>query len=286
MENVVDVTVNALPDELVVVTASADPERTLKYWRTWREKAATPFRLVLVVGGKGTEIELGEEVEEQLVDGDVVVMRDLDGTIPAFYSGVVEACVGGVVPKVIACFHDDMQIDEQGWDLAVRNLFMNENVLLAGFGGGTGLGAADIYDTPYSPYQLARRDFVSNMRDAEMHGRRGKIPERVACTDGFSIIGRGEFIIECYTAAKELGIVHHFYDSLFGAWCKAAGGEAWFLPVACHHAGGVTAVGNEAYQKFARSRNVGGDGYFWEEAHKIGYEQCRGILPFSVKEEK
>jgi hypothetical protein len=277
-----------MTDELVVVSATANPEKTLKYWSSWRKTVANPFRLVMVVGGKGTNPETiakMDEVNAQFEDGDSIIMRDLDGTIPAFFSGVLEASKNGV-PEIIACFHDDLEILEKDWDKKLLGVFENEKVLLAGFSGGTGLGSVDIYDTPYSPYQLARQDFVSNMKDAEAHGRRSTDVERIACTDGFSIVGRGDFILECYTAARELGIVHHAYDSLFGGWCYKAGYEARMVPVYCHHAGGVTAVGSEAYQKFARSRNPGGDGYFWEQAHKIMYEEMRGVLPINFKEVK
>jgi len=38
--------------------------------------------------------------------------------------------------------------------------------------------------------QLARQDFRSNLREAELHGIRSLKAERVICHDGFSLIGR------------------------------------------------------------------------------------------------
>lgn len=274
-----------MSNELVVITASANPAITLKYWSSWRKLATSPFRLVLVVGGEKKSVEeLEKEVLRELRPGDEIILRKLDGVIPAFLAGV-ESARQDEEAEILACFHDDLEILEEGWDERIKKLFASRpNALLAGFGGGTGLGSVDIYDTPYSPFQLARQDFVSNMRGGEAHGRIGKEEERVACLDGFSQVGRKQFVYECYASANELGIVHHAYDSLFGGWCRKAGGEAWMIPVECNHAGGVTAVANEDYQRFAAG--YGGDGKIWEESHRIMYEEMRGILPFSVKGER
>jgi hypothetical protein len=217
---------------------------------------------------------------------------------------------------VLAHLHDDLEILEEGWDEKVIDFFTRyPKVGLAGFGGGTGLGDDNIYQVPYNPMQLARKDFVSNMRDAEAHGRRahtgsdhrwGFQPERVACLDGFSQIGRADFWRgirqthsqdpfapgvpgNLFAQMASWGVIHHFYDGMLGCFAKRLGWEAWMLPIACHHYGGRTAVGDARYQSWANQHphtkdapDVMGDQLFWIQAHRIGYEQFRDVLPIRV----
>ena len=222
------------------------------------------------------------------------------GVVPAFAIGVQKALEDGA--EVIACLHDDLEILRPGWDEMVLDVFAKEpQVGLVGFGGGTGLGAWDIYRTPYNPMQLARQDFVSNMVDAEAHGRRSTRVERVACLDGFSQIGRREFwegqvnphagITTPPTYQAEMlfsimqgwGVTHHFYDGMLGCFAKRLGWEVLMLPVACRHYGGRTAVGDARYAEWALTQDPRGDGGFWDTAHRIGYEQFRDVLPIRTR---
>jgi hypothetical protein len=212
--------------------------------------------------------------------------------------------------EIIACLHDDVAIYEYGWDQAVLDHFARHPKCgLLGFGGGTGLGAANIYQTPYDPMQLARQDFVSNMKDAEVHGRRVQVPMRVACLDGFSQVGRREFWqgkrqdkaarrldafeTPLFQQMQSWGVVHHFYDGMLGCFAARLGWDVWMLPIACHHLGGQTAVGDKGYQDWAnahpivrdrRGHMAGGDLGFWLKAHEIGYDQFRDVLPIRVEQ--
>ncbi len=207
-----------------------------------------------------------------------VVAAERYGVVPAFAGGVADAYMADA--EIIACLHDDLLIEQDGWDTLVLDWFdSHPQCLLVGFGGGKGLGAPDIYQTPYDPMQLARVDFVSNMRDAEAHGRRVTVPTRVACLDGFSQIGRADFLQESFAHLMKLGVVHHGYDSHLGVLAAKAGGEVWMLPVTCHHLGGQTAVRSAAYNHWAKAQNPEGDHGFWVAAHKALYEDARGLLP-------
>jgi hypothetical protein len=120
----------------------------------------------------------------------------------------------------------------------------------------------------------------------------------VACLDGFSQIGRREFwqglrydrgeVTDFgaggppWTVLQDLGIVHHLYDGLLGCLAARAGWETWYLPIACRHYGGRTAVGDRGYQAWAAAQPQGGDHGFWREAHRIGYEAFRDVLPLRV----
>lgn len=264
---------------LVVVTATTRPSVTAEYWRTWRERAWTAYPMVVVWGGAtehASTAELGNMVRDR------VLRLNGYGVVRAFLEGIKAAVDMGA--EVVACLHDDLAISTMGWDAhVVRHFQVHPRCLLAGFGGAKGLGADDIYQVPYKPMQLARQRFMSNMRDAEAHGERTGKVQRVACLDGFSLIGRVSFMLESFERMYQFGMRHHFYDSLLGAYAAKAGGEAWLLPFACHHAGGLTAVGDAQYQTWARQVNENGDQGFWEHSHRIGYEECRGVLPLRVE---
>lgn len=221
------------------------------------------------------------------------------GVVPAFRR-VVDLVLEHSSADVIACLHDDVLIRDPRWAGRVEAFFdEHPQVGLLGFGGARGLGDPDLYQTPYAPEQLARRDFVSNLDEAEAHGRRGLVPERVACLDGFSQIGRRAFWeglrwedplgplrptapLRPWTYLEQLGIRHHFYDGALGCLAHRAGWETWYLPIRCHHYGGRTAVGDPQYQAWAQTQAAGGDHGFWTHAHRIGYDTFRDVLPLSV----
>lgn len=223
------------------------------------------------------------------------------GVVPAFRRGV-DLALESSSASVIACLHDDVLIRDPWWDRRVLECFEEHpQAGLIGFGGARGLGDPDLYQKPYAPEQLARRDFVSNLDDAEAHGRRGLVPERVACLDGFSLIGRREFFegrhrtqhapyaddanlppLRPWTVLETLKMRHHFYDGALGCLAARYGWETWFLPIRCQHYGGRTAVGDSQYQSWAQTQTAGGDHGFWHEAHTIGYEAFRDVLPLSV----
>lgn len=228
------------------------------------------------------------------VDGD---QGQYHGTVPMFRQLVDEALADPRHWDLICCFHDDLEILDSQWMDRVRGYFAaNPSMGLAGFGGAVGLGDEDLYHTPYRPEQLARKGFRSNMVDAEVHGIRSLLSERVACLDGFSQIGRREFWEGQraphslgnagwegpWAELESLGIVHHLYDGLLGCIAARHGWETWYLPIACKHYGGSTAVGDPGYQQWATTQVSGGDHGFWEAAHRIGYDSFRDVLPLRV----
>lgn len=241
--------------KLHVVTASVDPEKTRHLWESW------------------DKLRRGNYVLHHVINKEPV------GVVPAFAVGVREAAADGA--DLIACFHDDLEILREGWDQEITYHFeRTPKCGLACFSGAEGLGAEDIYRSAYSPYQLARQGFFSNMVDAESHGRREGYKRRSAGGDGFSQIGRTEFFVQAWNTLESAGIKHHLYDTILGALAWQAGWECWYLPISCRHAGGMTAVGSAAYQEWAK--NFGGDQGIWDTSHKIGYELLRNVLPIRV----
>jgi hypothetical protein len=219
--------------------------------------------------------------------------------VKAFRQGVNAALAECPDAEVIACFHDDLEITHAGdWVARVLRHFDEHRACgLAGFGGALGLGSDDLYKVPYEPTQLARQGFRSNLVDATAHGGRSLFPERVACLDGFSQIGRREFwegrdgrtgdapktwMERPWDKLDQLGMVHHFYDGALGCLAKRYGWETWYLPIACQHHGGRTAVGDAGYHAWAATQVAHGDQGFWQEAHRLGYDEFKDVLPLRV----
>jgi GT2 family glycosyltransferase len=256
---------------LVVVTATTNPDRARRCIESWGEV------LTKIVGnGRG---------------GPYL------GTVPAFRKGVDEVLAESDA-DIIACLHDDLEIADPDWAAKVIAAFdRNPATGLLGFGGAIGLGDADIYEKPYAPVQLARIGFRSNLVDAEVHGARSLLSERVACLDGFSQIGRREFwegwhrtirtgeivrVDPPWTVLQDLGLRHHIYDGALGCLAARHGWEVRYLPIRCTHHGGQTAVGDPGYAAWAKTQHTDGDQGFWVDGHWLVYEAFRDVLPIRV----
>jgi len=284
---------------LAVVTASTSLARAGKCVESWiRHATEHPLPIFLILnGGPRPEREAVE------IDGAVVAWvhhEEYLGSVRAYRVGVDAALHGRF--DAIACLHDDFEIQEDGWDQKVLRHFARAPACgLLGFGGAIGLGSEDMYRKPYDPMSLARHGFRSNLVDAEVHGVRSLLAEPVACLDGFSQVGRRAFwagarrigadlagldveVVERrpWAILDDLGIVHHLYDGLLGAIAARHGWETWYLPLRAKHWGGQTAVGDPGYQAWAKRQTAGGDEDFWKQAHAIGYENFRDILPLRV----
>lgn len=273
--------------KLVIVSASSNPERAMHCLASWN---STPKIVVL----NGYPKDRGDAPD--LANTTWLWHPEFMGSVPAFRMGV-DYALSSTDADIIANFHDDLELLDPDWPTKVIRHFERHPACgLAGFGGAIGLGDDDIYQKPYAPIQLARKGFRSNLVDAEVHGMRSLLTERVACLDGFSQIGRREFwggegyrgIPQPYQQywpwhrLEESGFIHHGYDSALGAIAAQCKWETWYLPIRCRHYGGQTAVGDQGYQKWAESKIQGGDQGFWQQAHAALYELGRGILPLRV----
>jgi hypothetical protein len=277
------------PMKLAIVTASTDLTRAAPRLRSWLETATTDPELFVVLNGRAV---LSDDVAPP---GTYLPFTEYLGTVPAFLEGT-KLALSGEAP-IIACLHDDLIITDAGWDDKVLEHFRRHTHCgLLGFGGAIGLGDEDLYRTPYAPVQLARKGFRSNLRNAEAHGLRSTLAEKVACLDGFSQIGRREFwqglaapghgdaspAVPIWEQIAAKGLMHHMYDGVLGALAIRDGWDVWYLPVACDHLGGQTAVGDAGYQAWAQTQDPRGDAGFWEASHKIAYDWLKQILPIRV----
>lgn len=278
--------------KLAVVTATTSPTRGAECWSTWDPVLADLF--VIVVSGAG---KCGVSRWDNTITYN---LSEVCGTVKPFMIGCGIAQEMGA--DFALCLHDDVEILDWRWRQTVREwtrTYWNEGQgVFFGFGGALGLasdlvipatGKGETHDgrleapdcTPEEIVRrLARREFVSNMKQAEAHGRRVTVPTRVACLDGFSIGGPAGELYDGWSLLDKIGIIHHAYDSALGCYAKRIGAETWMLPVSCHHRGGVTAVGDPQYQAFAATR--GGDQVLWMEAHKALYREFKWELPIRV----
>ena len=274
---------------LVVVTATGNLAEALPRIARWQSLASFDWPLVIVENGGVTDLR--PDAQSFIVERSQAWL----GSVPAMSLAMQAARLRfGQRADVVVALHDDVEIDQEGWDAEVLSHFANHpRCGLAGFSGALGLGSDDIYQAPYSPMQLARQGFRSNLREAEAHGIRSLQAERVICHDGFSLIGRASWWLygkkgsgksamppwEVMTAAH---MMHHGQDSLMGLLAHQAGWESWYLPVACHHLGGRTAVANRRYTDWALTQEVGGDQGYWEQSHQVLYAMGQGILPLRI----
>ena len=281
---------------LAVITATTNSERARTCIESWHAAALHDLHVIIVTNG---EKEDSLRAAWTVPNTTWLDHPEYLGTVPAFKLGI-DYALKHLDAEILANLHDDFRIDESRWDEKVLKHFDRHPLCgLAGFGAAIGLGDIDIYQKPYDPMQLARIGFRSNLVEAEAHGLRSLLPEKVACLDGFSQVGRRDFwngyrrngnggLVRYsqgdrpWDVLQTLGVTHHLYDGLLGCLAKRYNWETWYIPLRGHHFGGRTAVGDKGYGNWAKTQVDEGDQGFWKAAHQIGYEAFRDVLPIRV----
>lgn len=213
------------------------------------------------------------------------VPRGTRVTISGERLGVLQAMQLGAATTTAdyLCFlHDDVDILDKGWDRVVTRYFMlHPKMGLCGFGGAKGLGNDDIYQTPYRLQQLARHNFMSNMKEWMIHGRKTLRPQQVATLDGMSLIFRRQFYKDMgeWQGAIDKGYpYHHNYDNYAACMAARLGWETWLIPIYCHHHGGITATSSE-YMEWLREHGWKNDSEVHAKSHEVLYNEFRDVLP-------
>lgn len=181
--------------------------------------------------------------------------------------------------------HNDVLIEEKGWDIKVCDYIdILGDVGIMGFGGAKGIGTPDIYKTPYNIWQLQRIDFLSNMREAMVHGRRmTNVVEKVAVLDGFALIVNTKLLDETNGFDEKVSPHYHNYDNNICIESLINGYTNYVINIACDHHGGVTSTKND-YLNWLKTRGIDNDGIVHADSHIKLYEKFRGILPIRVRE--
>lgn len=302
---------SSLPS-LAVVTASLDLGRTLEFWGSWRARSAGEFALIAVVqGDRNPPEELIDQHAINLIRTPEVLgpvpAFELGLQSAALAGFDITACLHddlridsdgwdlrirrwfGNVDCTLAGFGGGIGLGREGmykqcktcWGARFTEVVVNDAVpamrvgtMAVGRGepceacDGTGLDLSH-----YDPMSLARRDFVSNMENAEAHGRRVTHPVRVACLDGFSQVARTPWLLDKFRRMREAGVVHHFLDSALGCYARREGGKVWMVPLPCHHHGGLSTTNPAYLKRFSDQEN-------WNFSHAWGYREFKDVLPF------
>jgi hypothetical protein len=188
----------------------------------------------------------------------------------------------GVAPQdnAIAYLHDDAFISGDGWDVETTGVFEREpRCGLAGYSGALGLGLDRLYDRPYDITNLIRMTFISNLRQAEAHGRRVLSVERVAVNDGYSLIVR-QTLLDQIGGWEWWPFPHHNYDTAIACQCARAGMHNYYIPVASDHLSGFTANNTEGATLL---RERGGEAAIHHASAKFLYDNFRDVLPLRVR---
>lgn len=206
------------------------------------------------------------------------------GPVEAMAKGAT-ALEGSGADILVFC-HDDIEVYED-WAIPVATIFeVQPSVGVVGFHGAKGLGSEDIYRTRYQLNQLARYNPMSNMIDAEQHGKRVTLPCEVATIDGFFIAVRAKTYYEVggWEACLADNIPYHMYDSWMVMAAREQGYSTFIAPVNCRHSGGATEVGMAGeYEKWAKENGFKDGSEIHTKGHSAFYERFRGQLPIRVR---
>jgi hypothetical protein len=172
---------------------------------------------------------------------------------------------------ILGFMHDDLVIFEQGWDTRVVNSFSDPRVGVVGFGGSMGHGTPDLYSSPYHLPNLARQQFLSNMRSAETHGGRFTGDRDVAAIDGFAIFVRREILDKHKGWPLTEPYGYYLYTEWLTCEARRQGYRIRLVGVDCEHLGGKTSTLVQVKDNF-------------ELAHRYLYDHNSDVLPYRVPE--
>jgi len=153
---------------------------------------------------------------------------------------------------VLIYLHDDTELLEDNWVARVAREFTDPQVAIVGLGGATGIGVDDIYKRPYRLDQLIRRDYWSNQKGWEIHGRRERGARDVAVVDGFFIAVRAD-LLKAIGGFSWMKCEFHTYDTALCLMAHRRGYKVRIVGIETDHHGGGTSTKPE-YIEWLRER--------------------------------
>ena len=172
---------------------------------------------------------------------------------------------------IIGYIHDDVICQEADWDMRVMREFADPNVGLVGLGGALKHGADDIYSSPFVLTQVGRTGFMSNLREAEVHGQRFKGERDIAVIDGFAFFVRRELLVKAGGWPLSTNIGYFGYDYWISCMTRRLGYKIRLVGIECDHLGGRSTGLNP---------NLSED---FEGAHRFIYDEFSDVLPAEVQ---
>jgi len=200
----------------------------------------------------------------------IFIMDGRKGMLPAYQRALDKT----YEYDILAFLHDDLIIHDPEWASKVLAEFRDPRVGLVGFGGALGHGSPELYKVPYDYHQRGRSQFLSNMDDAEIHGKRFTGSCDVAVLDGFALIVRRQILEKAGGwPVTQLGYVG--YDYWLSCMTRRLGYRIRLVGVSCAHLGGRTFV----------KLGLGQGPEHWAQflaAHEYIYNEFKDVLPFHV----
>jgi GT2 family glycosyltransferase len=171
---------------------------------------------------------------------------------------------------IIAYLHDDLVIYEHGWDQRVLREFDDPTVGLVGFAGGKGHFLPQAYMMHFHIPNMIRRNFMSNLRDAEKHGTRFTGECDAAVLDGIALFVRRSVLDAWGGWPLDKPVGYFLYSENLCCEVRRQGLRIRLVGVDADHLGGKSSGTPLPYR--------------YEEEHRYLWEHGRDVLPYMVPE--
>lgn len=181
---------------------------------------------------------------------------------------------------ILGILHDDLSINEAGWEQRVLAEFAAPDVMAVGFGGATELAHEDIYKLPYDYRQLARAGYRSNDVEAEAHGIRINGACNVAVLDSFALFISRDDINKVGGWPVATYPPSHMGDIWLGLTAARLGKRTRVVGVSCQHFSGGRGA---AYPAWIAQTKWQSDENCHRIAHRLVYDDFRDVLPLRVR---
>ena len=192
------------------------------------------------------------------------------------YQMVLEQCN----TDILIMGHDDVTVHDPEWCRRILGIFAGRPECAAvGLGGAAGLGSLDLYRKPYNIWNLARRGYVSNQTDWEVHGGREEGDKQVVVLDAFCMAVRRDWLVRRGGWPVEK-LTHHCLYLWLGCEAARDGKEVWMTGSSCtHHGGGSSTKPVYVEAKWLQAGTLEGD---HQSPHRWLFEQYRDVLPLEI----
>ncbi len=201
---------------------------------------------------------------------------------------------------IVAFFHSDLMVPEQGYDMRLIQAFESHPKLgLMGFvgstqidvNGGRGVGTTSNFQGAKYFSGIMNKGETWTGSPAEAHGMRFAGYTNAAVVDGCAMVIRTS--MWNVIGYREGFPIHHFYDRLISTQMLENGFEVAVLGIACDHISGQTVAKEERYGDLAKEwcqrNNVpmthNWDDAIYREAERrwlYEYRQVKRLIPISV----